>query len=111
MRRSDGITPKSAYPERDPDVYYDLARERLAVQLETLDAIDNKVGLLFSTSSALLGILAAVFALKPDRLGLLEYVALGAFVALYLVVCWQSERAYRCRDWNTGPDVQQVYRE
>lgn len=102
--------PAPTYPTSDPDLFYDLAKERLAVQLETLDANDNKVGLLFSTSSALLGILAAVYALKPTRLGLLEYMALGVFVAFYLVVCWQSERAYRCRDWNVGPNLNEVYR-
>jgi hypothetical protein len=104
------MTSEIRHPKRDPDVYYDLTRAQLAVQLETLDAIDNKVGLLFSTSSALLGILAAVFALRPGKLGCYEYLALGAFVALYLFVCWQSERAYRCRDWETGPDLKQVYR-
>jgi hypothetical protein len=103
--------PNAIFPSRDPDVFYDLTRGQLAIQLETLDAIDNKVGLLFSTSSALLGILAAVFALKPGKLGLWEYLALGGFVALYLIVCWQSERAYRARNWKTGPDLKQVYRE
>jgi hypothetical protein len=97
------------FPAGNPDVFYGLSREQLAIQLETLDAVDNKVGLLFSTSSALLGILAAVFALRSNDLGLLEYASLGAFVALYVFISWQSERAYRARDWKTGPSLKQVY--
>lgn len=104
------LDPQSTFPNRDPDVFYDLASRQLTIQLETLDAIDNKVGLLFSTSSALLGILAAVFALKLDKLGRYEYLTLAISVALYAFVSWQSQRAYRARDWKTGPDLKQVYR-
>lgn len=103
------LMTETIYPTGDPDVFYDLARAQLAVQLEALDAVDGKVGLLFSTSSALLGILAAVFALRSKDLGALEYAAVGAFLVIYLVISWQSERAYRARGWNTGPSLKQVY--
>ena len=95
---------KAQYPAADPQVFYDLVRERLATQLSTLDAVDNKVGLLFSTSSALLGILAAVIALRSEGLGFIEYAAVGLSLGAYLVVAFYSERAYRCRDWNKGPE-------
>lgn len=106
------ITPAEPdpYPDSDPQVFYELARERLAIQLDSLDAVDNKIGLLFSTSTALLGILAAVLALKRNTLGSGDYVALGASVAVYVLISWQSERAYRCRSWSTGPILKDVWR-
>jgi hypothetical protein len=113
MQKDDERSPSQAVklPDRDPQVFYELARERLAVQLDSIDAVDNKIGLLFSTSSALLGILAAVFALRSNGLGLAEYVLLGASVAVYLLISWKSADAYRARAWHVGPDLKQVWKE
>ncbi|MFL5953270.1 MAG: hypothetical protein ACJ76I_04075 [Gaiellaceae bacterium] len=80
------------------------------MHLSTLDAIDSKIGILFSTSSALLGILAAVIALRSGRLGVVEYAAVAISIVTYLIVARHSERAYRCRDWKVGPNLKHVYR-
>lgn len=98
------------FPDRDPQVFFDLARDQLAGQLEALDALDSKIGLLFSTATTLVGILAAVLALRPGRFGVVEYTAAFLTLVVYAVVCWQTERAYRARDWKAGPNLKQLYR-
>ncbi len=54
-----------AYPDKDPEVLYDLALTRLERQLASADAIDVKLGIFFAGGTALIGILAAAFALNP----------------------------------------------
>ena len=98
-----------AYPDRDGRVFFDLARDRLSVQLETLDAIDNKIGMLFSVSTAMLGILAAVLALKSGKLLDRHYVLMGISVAAYLVVAFHSRRAYSAKEWCAGGDLKKTW--
>jgi hypothetical protein len=105
--------PSSAYPDRDPDLFYELARDRLEMQLTTIDALDNKIGLLVSLASGLLGILAAVFALSATRndeaVGVTQLCVLAVAAVAYVVVAWFGIKAYRCRSWNVGPDLRQVW--
>jgi hypothetical protein len=101
---------ESVYPDRDGRVFFDLARDRLSVQLETLDAIDTKVGMLFSTATALLGILAAVLVLKAGKLNSWDYGGVTASVVAYLFVAINAWVAYRCREWNVGPELRSVWR-
>ena len=100
-----------SYPQADPQVYLDLARERISLQLETLDALDNKIGLLFTTSCALLGILAAVVALKVSKLSNGDLASLAASIWLFWLVGFLTEFAYRQRSWHTGPELKQLWRE
>jgi hypothetical protein len=74
------MTPKSKsgeYPDRDPDLFYDLVRDRLARQHETIDALDGKISQLFALSTGLLGILTPVFALTGESLTILEWIVVG----------------------------------
>jgi hypothetical protein len=102
------MTPKSGpsgYPERDPDLLYDLARDRLAVQLSSIDAVDNKIGLLASLASALMGILAAVVALRGHSLDALEIALIVSSVLVYLGVSYKAIQAYFSQSWKTGPTL------
>lgn len=99
----------NAYPDRDGRVFFDLARDRLSVQLEAIDAVDNKIGMLFSVSTAMLGILAAVLALKSGKLLDRHYVFFGFSVAAYLVVTWKSFRTYSAKAWNAGGDLKKTW--
>jgi hypothetical protein len=98
------------YPERDARVFFDAARDRLSVQLQTLDALDTKVAVLFSTSTALLGILAAVLALKAGSFNGWDYWAVLTSGVEYSIVAAYSWRAYRVREWHVGPDLRSIYR-
>jgi hypothetical protein len=98
------------YPTRDSQVFLGLARDRLSVQLETLDALDTKIAMLFSTSTALLGILAAVLALKAGHFNGWDYAGVLASLAAYVFAAVESWRAYRVREWKVGPELHSVWR-
>jgi hypothetical protein len=103
-------TTMADFPDCDPQVFYELARDRLSTQLSIIDALDDKIGLLAGLASGLLGILAAVFALSAEASAAQLVVLVGATVA-YGYVATESLRAYRERDWHVGPDLRQVWDE
>lgn len=88
------MSTQSAYPDRDPQLFYELTRDRLASQLILLSALEQKIGLLIGLSSALLGILAAGFALSGS-LGGLGILLLLAVSAVYVVAAYKGSHAYR----------------
>jgi hypothetical protein len=101
---------ESPFPDRDGRVFFDLARDRLNEQLETLDAIDSKIALLFSTSTTLVGILAAVLALRPGSFDTVSYILVGVSMLCYGVASWHAWRGYRARVWKYGPNLTEVWR-
>jgi hypothetical protein len=46
------MSPSGKYPDRDPQLFYELARERHASQAALLDSLDGKLGLFLSARSA-----------------------------------------------------------
>ena len=98
---------------------YEAARDRLATQLNFIDAVDGKIAMLVSMASGLLGIAAAVFALHattpsskdaaaPGLTGWqIGALTLGAVV--YLGIVWFGIRAYSCRDWHVGPALDALW--
>jgi hypothetical protein len=107
------MSQKKDFPARDPQLFYELARDRLSTQLSLIDALDSKVISLLGFASALLGILAAVFALRASRAtestGVLGVLLLAAASVTYGVVAWHGIRAYRSRSINLGPDLREVW--
>lgn len=101
---------ENAYPDKDPRIYFDLARDRLSTQLLTLDAVDSKISVLFTTSTALLGILAAVLALKSGTRHAWDYIPVAASVLAYLFVSCHAQRAYRPRKWYIGGDLKETWK-
>jgi hypothetical protein len=101
----------SGYPERDPQLLYELAKDRLSTQLGFVDAVDNKLGLLFSASSALMGILVAVFAIRGVNIpfGVGEFLIISISGLLYLVAGALTYAAYSPREWNLGPELREVW--
>jgi hypothetical protein len=101
---------ESPFPDRDGRVFFDLARDRLSEQLATLDAIDSKIALLFTTSTTLVGILAAVLALRHGGFDTVSYILVGVSMFCYGVVCWHAWRGYRARHWKFGPNLNEVWK-
>ena len=97
------------YPDRDPQLFYELAKDRLATQLGIIDAVNNKIGLLVSLASALMGILVAVFALRANAFGAAEYAVISISGLLYLIVATTSAYAYFSRSWEIGPGLRQIW--
>ena len=109
------------YPEHGSELFYELAKDRLSTQLQTVDGLDAKLGMLFSASSALIGILVAVFTIKslfatpttpktvaqPLTGG--DYTVIAISGLLYLVAGYFTWRSFRTRTWKTGPKLQAVW--
>ena len=96
------------YPSRDPQPFYDLVTYRLATQHATITALDEKIAQLFLLATALLAILAGVFAV--DRSFDWEQIVLALIaLAAYGFVVDRSVTAYRERTWDVGPSLKQVW--
>jgi hypothetical protein len=112
-------TKEAKYPKRDPQLMYELAKDRLACQLGTIDAIDGKIATLVTLASAMLGIAAAVLALRVAPASTSQHtpsntpalITLGIGVVVYLYVAYHGLRAYLARDWNIGPSLDCVWRQ
>src|SRR5215210_5368138 len=102
------MTPESgseSYPNRDPQLFYELARDRHAAQAETLSVLDTKLGLLLSTSSALLSVLVAVYALRPDAFDAWALLLLSVSGAAWLLLGASAVHAIWHRPWRSGPEL------
>jgi hypothetical protein len=104
------MTSNDLYPKRDGRAFLDVARDRLGVQLDTLDAIDAKIALMFTTSTTLVGILAAILALRGGKFDTVSYILLGASMFSYLLVSVVAWRGYRAQTWNAGPNLVALWR-
>jgi hypothetical protein len=97
---------REAFPDYDPGIWYELAKDALDTQLAFVDAIDAKLGSFLGTGSALVAILAAVYALKPDVVKDAQVHALALAAFFYVVLAVISMAALMSRKWGTGPDVE-----
>ena len=104
-REANSLTQREFPDDREPGIWYELSKDALDRQLSFVDAIDAKVGGLFGSGSALLGILAAVYALKPDAVKGRQTAFLVASAILYGIVALASIGTLMKRKWGTGPEV------
>ena len=92
----------------DPNILLDILKERLQIQLAFYNALDGKAATLFAAGSALLGIVAAVFAIREefDRTSLqVMSVAAGAYFVLVLTLV----ATHWPRHYDVGPKVEVVW--
>ena len=97
------------YPNRDPQLMLDLARDQLSVQLAAGDAADAKLSGLIGWGAGAPGILAAVLALKPASFHGLEIISLALVVVTYSVLAVIVFLALSRKSWNLGPKMDQVW--
>lgn len=102
------MNTESCFPDRDPEAFYELTRDRLASQLTLLTALEQKIGLVVGLASALLGILAGGYALRGS-LGAVGVLFLLAVTGLYVVAAYKSFRAYYAREWEVGPKLTEAW--
>ncbi|UCH86862.1 MAG: hypothetical protein JSU97_00095, partial [Dehalococcoidia bacterium] len=102
---------EQAYPQLSPDLMLSIARERLARQLSFLDSLDTKLGTLFAASSGLLGILAAILALRPSEAGTGGWLALGFAGIAFATVACHAVRHLDPRPFNIGVDVDRLWED
>jgi len=92
------------YPDASADLMLSIARERLERQLSFLDALDNKLATLFAAGSGLLGILAAILALRPSE------AEPGGWTA-FAVIAYHGISQLGPRPFDTGVDIDILWRD
>jgi hypothetical protein len=97
------------YPDRDPQLFYELARDRHAAQVDALNSLDTKLAFFLTSSSALLGILVAIYALRPNAFDAPELGLLSASGLAWLVLTGRALNAFRHRAWRSGPKLPDVF--
>jgi hypothetical protein len=89
------------------DLLYELARDQLGVQFSFADTLDSKIGGTFAISTALLGILAAVLALRPSDLHDGTSIVLALLgMACFVVTLLCSVPLLRVPKWKVGPRLE-----
>jgi hypothetical protein len=97
------------YPNRDPQMFYELARDRHATRAASLQALDNKLSFFLSSSSALIGILVAVYALRPNAFHVLGLTFLSISIAAWALLTIAVLTAYKPRPLKSGPKLPNVF--
>jgi hypothetical protein len=90
----------------DPDVLFELARDKLSVQLASADVVDGKIQTIFGISAGLMGLLAAVLAFKQNALQnwwVALFSSLG--VICFVVIGFSAFGIGRGSDWEFGPEL------
>jgi hypothetical protein len=100
-----------AYPNRNPDLMYEVARDHLTGQLAAADAADAKLGMLVGWGSAAPGIFAAVLALRPTAFHAVETLLLVGTGVAYLILAVIVYLALSRKKWGLGPNLRQVWRD
>jgi len=103
------MSQKTDFPDRDPQLFYELARDRHAAQADSLQALDNKLSFFLSSSSPLVGVLVAVYALRPNAFHALGLTLLSAGIGAWLLLTIAAVDAFRHRRWRSGPQLPYVF--
>jgi len=98
-----------AFPATDPDVIYDLARGRVDSQLAAVDGMDAKVSGFFAAGSTLLGIVAAIYAIRPQTFEWGGVVVLSLAVLIWALLAAACLVGLGTRRWEMSPRLDQVY--
>jgi hypothetical protein len=96
------------YPDRDPQLFYELARDRHAAQADVLASLDSKLTFYLSASGGLLGILVAVFALRPDAFDAAGLVLTIASGLAWLLLTGTALKSLGLVRWKAGPKLDEV---
>lgn len=98
----------SENPQQDPQLPWDSANALLERQLGTADALDSKIGNLFTWGGASLGVMLAVLALRPGNFRGISLVAFILAAVAYALLAVVTFRAVTGRPFSMGPDPQDI---
>jgi hypothetical protein len=97
------------FPATDPDVIYDLARGQVDTQLAAVDGLDAKVSGFYAAGSTMLGIVAAIYAIRPQTFEWGGVVVLSLAVFVWALLAAACLIGVGSRKWQMGPKLDQVY--
>lgn len=104
--------PGTEYPDAEPDLMYELARDRLAVQVLSVDALDGRLGAVVGWGSIVALFVAGVLVFRHSPLndGTVQFFLVlgGGAYTILLLVCLS---ALLPRRWLANPNLDQVWRE
>ncbi len=90
---------------------YDLARARLDGQLSAVAAMDSKLAGFLGVGSALVGIIAAIYAIRPDTFKAGGWAFLLVAFVVYGLLSIISLAGMRPRGWSTAPEMEAIYND
>ena len=97
------------FPERNPELAFEVGKDLVDVQLQAVDSLDNKAGVVFGFGGAILAIPLAVLALdSSSRDWPVLHLLLGGGFA-YLGCAALSLISLLPRDWGAGPPLQELW--
>jgi hypothetical protein len=89
------------------DVLYDLTRRQLDTLFSFTDSVETKTGGVFAISTALLGVVAGVLALRPAQFHDSAVQGLAAGISIcFLLSLFASVRLLRIPSWGIGPELE-----
>ena len=97
------------FPDGGGRLVYELARDRIGMQLNQIDALDTKLASFLGLGGALLTIGAAVLALREDTPPAATIVLFVFASVLYVILAVICLRGFRLRDWNAGPKLEDAW--
>jgi hypothetical protein len=100
-----------AFPPADPEVMYDLARNRFDSQLAAVESLDAKLAAFFGVGSALLGIVAAIYAIKPAAFAAGGWLVLALAMIVYVALAAACLAGMAPRVWDVGPAMEAIYND
>ena len=97
------------FPSTDPDLMYDLAKERLATQITQVDSLDAKIGNLLGFGSALLAIIVALLGFRQQTIPVYGVILLSFGAIWYLAMAVILLVAYYTKRWESGPNLDEAW--
>ncbi len=92
-----------------PQVFYELAMNRLDAQMNRVEAVDRKLASLIGFASVIIAIFAAVLQLRGfAQCSLWIIILLGLAGASYLALIAFALHAYRFREWDFRPNLKKL---
>ena len=99
----------SADSQSSPQVFYEVAMNRLDAQMNRMEAIDKKLASLIGFASVIIAIFAAALQLgQVAQPPLCAIVLLGLAGATYIALIVFALRAYRFREWDFRPNLKKL---
>lgn len=95
--------------ESSPQVFYEVAMNRLDAQMNRMEAIDRKLASIIGFSSIIIAIFAAVLQLGGlTQLPLYAIAPLILAAASYVALLVFAVRAYRFQEWDFRPNLKEL---
>ncbi len=110
--------PKRPFPEHGAQLVYELARDRVAIQMSKIDALDAKLSQSFGLATAIVALAIAAISIQADpaEVGLgipggsaVFWAFLGTGVVTYFAFATWSISAYWVKVWGYGPTLREAW--